>query len=233
MTDMGFDASQFLMLLQWMDSAFPTGAFAHSGGLETYTQAALVRSASDLAAMLAIKLESAATTDLIVVHSAMSAYADADHEQIVYLDTLCAASKVARETRESSEKIGRRMLTSVLNLMSDPILLFFRDAVAEGRCYGHHAVAFGLACATLGIEKRAALLAFGYALASNQTAASVKLMSIGQTQAQAVLGASGAAVQAAVDKALARTLDDFGAFMPGLDIRAMQHEHLFRRLFIS
>lgn len=226
---MHFASPQLLMLLQWMDSAFPTGAFAHSGGLETYTQVGIVRTASDLARLIAVRLESAAGTDLIIVHSAMSA----DHDQIVQLDALCAASKVAREAREASEKIGRRMLASVLNLMSDETLIFYRDQIAAGRCYGHHAVAHGLACAALGIDKRAALLAFAYGLAANQTAASLKLMSIGQTQAQAVLGASGAAIEAAVETALARTVDDFGAFSPGLDIRAMQHEHLFRRLFIS
>ncbi|MCC6802835.1 MAG: urease accessory protein UreF, partial [Anaerolineae bacterium] len=36
---MQFDSAQLLMLLQWTDSAFPTGAFAHSGALEMYTQA--------------------------------------------------------------------------------------------------------------------------------------------------------------------------------------------------
>lgn len=230
---MYFHSTQLLMLLQWMDSAFPTGAFAHSGGLETYTQAEIVRTAGDLARLIAVKLEGAAGTDLIVVHSAMSAYEDDDRAQIVQLDVLCAASKVAREAREASEKIGRRMLASVLNLMSDESLVFYRDEIAAGRCCGHHAVAHGLACAALGIEKRAALLAFAYALAANQTAASLKLMSIGQTQAQAVLGAAGETIEAVVETALARTLDDFGAFTPGLDIRAMQHEHLFRRLFIS
>ena len=36
------------MLLQWSDSAFPTGAFAHSGGLETYAQVEVVRSADEV-----------------------------------------------------------------------------------------------------------------------------------------------------------------------------------------
>jgi urease accessory protein len=176
-----------------------------------------------------MKLQSAAKTDLIIVHTALTA----DSEQISQLDNLCSASKVAKETRESSEKIGRRMLVSVLNLMKNEQLQFYQDEITAGRCAGHHAVVHGLACAALGIEPRAALLTFAYALAANQTAASLKLMSIGQTQAQAVLGAAGEAIEAAVETALAYTLDDFGSFTPGLDIRAMQHETLFRRLFIS
>jgi urease accessory protein len=214
-----------------MDSAFPTGAFAHSGGLETYTQAGLVNTAGGLARLIAVKLESAAGTDLIIVHTAFSAYAN--DEKIIQLDSLCSASKLAKETRESSEKIGRRMLVSILNLMPDERLKFYQDAITSGRCAGHYAVVHGLVCAALGIEVRAALLTFAYALAANQTASSLKLMSIGQTQAQAVLGAVGEAIEAAVETALARTLDDFGSFTPGLDIRAMQHETLFRRLFIS
>ncbi|MFN8449656.1 MAG: urease accessory UreF family protein [Anaerolineae bacterium] len=226
---MNFSSAQLLMLLQWTDSAFPTGAFAHSAALETYTQAEIVRTPDDLARLIAVRLAAAARTDLIVVHAAMSA----DRAKVAELDALCSASKLARETREASEKIGRRLLASVLNLVSDPLLEWYRDEIAAGRCAGHHAVAHGLACAALRLDPRAALLAFGYALAVNQTAASLKLMRIGQTQAQAVLGASGAAIEAAVETALALTLDDYGAFTPGLDIRAVQHEHLFRRLFIS
>ncbi len=76
-------------------------------------------------------------------------------------------------------------------------------------------------------------MAFTYGLVANQTAAALKLISIGQTQAQAVLAASAPAMSSAVEAALGRTLDDFGGFTPGLDIRAIQHETLFRRLFIS
>ena len=230
---MNFSSSQLLMLLQWTDSAFPTGAFAHSSGLETYAQANVVRTAGDLAPLIAVRLDAAAGTDMIVIHTAISAHADADRAEVARLDTLCSASKPAREAREGNEKIGRRLLAGVLNLIDDPLCLWFQDEIRTGRCAGHHAVAHGLACAALGLDPRAALLAFGYALAANQTAASLKLMSIGQTQAQAVLGAAGKAIDAAADAALSRTLDDFGSFTPALDVRAMQHEYLFRRLFIS
>jgi urease accessory protein len=226
---MNFTSPQLLLLLQWMDSGFPTGAFAHSGGLETYTQAEIVHNAADLARLIAVKLEAATCTDLIIVHNAMSA----DQAAIRELDTLCSASKIALEARDASEKIGRRMLSSILSLISDPLLVWYKDEIAAERCAGHHAIVHGLACAALGVDPRAALLTFGYALAANQTAAALKLFSIGQTQTQAVLAASGKAIEAAADAALARTLDDFGSFAPGLEIRIMQHERLFRRLFIS
>lgn len=230
---MQFDPHQFVMLLQWMDSAFPTGAFAHSGALETYAQLELIEGANDLRRFIAVKLESAAHTDLIVIHHAIAAFHADDIAVLRELDTLCAASKSVRETREASEKVGRRMLASVMNVHDDARLSRLRDAINRKQLYGHHAVVHGAACAALNVEPRAALLAFAYALAANQTAASLKLMSIGQTQAQAVLGSCGSDIAAAVETALHLTIDDFGAFTPALDIRAMQHEHLFRRLFIS
>jgi len=230
---MQLQPAQLVMLLQWSDSAFPTGAFAHSGGLETYTQVEVVRSADELARLIDVKLASAAGTDLIVIHEAMTAYTGPNRARLHELDALLSASKLARELREASEKVGRRMLSNVLNLLPDDVLLAFRDDVTAGRCAGHHAIVHGLACAALGLDADAALLAFAYGLAANQTAAAMKLMSLGQTQAQAVLAAAGPAMAAAVALALARTLDDYGSFTPALDIRAMQHEFLFRRLFIS
>lgn len=230
---MRFDPHQLLMLLQWTDSSFPTGAFAHSGGLETYIQHGAVRHAGDLERLIAVKLESAAYTDLIVVHCAMTAH-HTDNEALLHeLDDLCAVSKPARETREASEKVGRRLLSSVLNVHPDDRLAAYRAAIERKNLWGHHAVVQGMICGALGIEPSAALFAFAYGLAANQTAASIKLMSIGQTQAQAVLAASGESMTRAVETALTLTLDDFGSFTSGLDIRAMQHEHLFRRLFIS
>ena len=230
---MHFDPQQLLMLLQWTDSAFPTGAFAHSGGLETYTQHDQLRNAAELQRLIAVKLESVAHTDMIVVHCAHAAYQATDVAIWRDLDTLCAASKPAREAREASEKIGRRLLASVMNILPDERLMLYRDGVEQKTLIGHHAVVQGLICAALNVDPHAALVAFAYGLAANQTAASLKLMAIGQTQAQAVLALSGQAIMNAVEQALALTLADFCSFTPGLDIRVMQHEQLFRRLFIS
>jgi urease accessory protein len=230
---MNIRPDQLLMLLQWMDSAFPTGAFAHSGGLETYTQEEIVQAPDDLLQLISAKLQMASSTDFIIIHCAMTAYTANNTAALHHLDDLCSASKIATETRHASEKIGRRMLENVLNVRPDEHLTAYRTRIAGQAGRGHHAVVHGLVCASMGLDAHAALLAFAYALAANQTSAVLKLMSIGQTQAQAVLGRAHSAMQSAVEAALNRTLDDFGSFSPGLDIRTMQHEHLFRRLFIS
>ncbi|MBN8595940.1 MAG: urease accessory protein UreF [Anaerolineae bacterium] len=229
---MNIDSSQLLMMLQWSDSAFPTGAFAHSGGLETYTQSGQVENAAQLAALIQVKLENAARTDLIVVHLAHRAFVADDVAQLAMLDELCCASKVARETRQASERVGRRMLDNVLLVHPDVRLSAYRAAIIAGQG-GHHAVVHGAAYAALGLDARAALLAFGFGIVANQASAALKLLAMGQTQAQTLITGMQPHITTAVDIALTRTLDDFGGFAPGLELRAMQHEGLFRRLFIS
>src|SRR5262249_17339753 len=106
---MQIEPAALLMLLQWTDSAFPTGAFAHSSGLETVTESGKIATPADLLQWVTTKLEAAAATDFIIIHCTMAAYQQGDMAQVAYLDELCAASKVAQETRQMSEKIGRRM----------------------------------------------------------------------------------------------------------------------------
>ena len=49
--------TRLLSLLHFGDSAFPTGGYAHSFGLETYCQAGLVRGREDLERFLLAQLE--------------------------------------------------------------------------------------------------------------------------------------------------------------------------------
>jgi urease accessory protein len=51
--------TRLLSLLHFGDSAFPTGGYAHSFGLETYCQAGLVRGREDLARFLSLARGSA------------------------------------------------------------------------------------------------------------------------------------------------------------------------------
>ncbi|MDP9362684.1 MAG: hypothetical protein M3Q10_00380, partial [Chloroflexota bacterium] len=52
-----FDPAALLLLLQLADSAFPTGAFAFSHGLEGLLDAGLLRGEADVAAVLRVHVE--------------------------------------------------------------------------------------------------------------------------------------------------------------------------------
>lgn len=180
----GMNSSALLILLQWMDSAFPTGAFAHSHALETFVQAGAIRTLDALQAAIAQRVRLLATNDLLLVKEAW--YEAQHHElpQLIRLDQLCAASKTARETREASEKVGRRMLDNVWSHYPQPIIADFRRALEVHQVSGHHCVVYGLCAQAVGIGLNEALHAFGYAVAANQASATLKLLPIGPAQAQ-------------------------------------------------
>ncbi len=223
--------AQLLAVMQLTDSLFPTGAFTHSSGLETYVQQGTVQDAEGLYALLATRLlHGLARSDMIAVHTAMSAH---DEQAIRALDERLSAMKTAKEGRDASTKVGRQMLRSARTLVDDPALTAYQQAVSAGRCAGHHAIVHGLVYAAQGIDPQTALLAFAYGQTAGQISAAVKLMPIGQTQAQQVLFALIPTMQQAVEIALDSSTDEMQSFTPALEIHTMQHQYLFRRLFSS
>lgn len=232
--------TQLLTLLQIVDSAFPTGAFSHSNGLETYTQAGTVADIETLRAFLVTRLiHGMARGDLLLVKAAYGTSPPdplskhGEGETLHDLDQLASASKTPLESYEASTKIGRRMLSAVSALLTSPALVVYGDEIRAGRCAGHHAIVFGLACAAIDLPVEETLSAFAYNAINGQIAAAVKLLALGQTPAQALLHAMGTHISEAVAVTMGCTLDDYAAFTPALDARAMQHQYLFRRLFIS
>ena len=224
--------AQFHILLQLTDSMFPSGAFVHSEGLETYVQRGLISNADELGAFLKTRLlEGSAKLDMVALHRAIDIYAQADVLTLHDLDELLSAMKTVYESREASERIGRQMLRSVLAFHPDDILSAYQQAIEAGNMRGHQSISFGLIAGAFGIEKATALNAYGYILVSGQVSAAVKLMRMGQTQAQALIHKSQEIIAEAVEIALSRY--ELESFTPALDIAAMQHEYLFRRLFNS
>lgn len=221
--------------MQIVDSAFPTGAFSHSNGLETYTQSGVVTDIPSLRALITTRLiDGMARSDLLAAREAQRASGSHDSAMIRELDALLSASKTPFESYEASTKVGRRLLQAVTGLVEHSSLEFYQAEVRAGRCAGHHAVVFGLAGGALGLDERTMLSAYAYTVVSGQAAAAVKLLSLGQTQAQALIHAMQPVIQQAVETTLAcGGLDDFAAFTPAFDVRTMQHQYLFRRLFIS
>jgi urease accessory protein len=224
---------QLLALLQISDSMFPTGAFAHSFGLESYVQSGIVRDAAALRTLLRTQLRHGLpTADMLVCKEAVTACEDEDH--LRFLDQLLTAAKPAVEQRKASQEVGRRLLRSGRSLVGDNARLDALHAdVQRGAVVGHHAIVFGLLGAALGLSVEAILLAYGYTFVAGQTSAAVRLVPLGQTDALQTIKALWPDIEAAVGRTMSASFDDFGSFMPALDIRAMQHEYLDGRLFMS
>jgi urease accessory protein len=129
--------------------------------------------------------------------------------------------------------VGRRFLRSALPLYGGLVTAWYVEAIEQQRCSGHIALAYGTLLGEMGIECSVALLSYTNNFVMGQAAAAVKLLNLGQSRTQQLIAAMQATIELTVDHALHCGLDDCQSFTPLLDIRAMQHEYLFRRLFIS
>ena len=220
-----------LGLLQLADSAFPSGAYTLSHGLETLIAERIVRDGDDLLGYVRSCLRHRmARTDLPAVLAAARA---ADLATLVAIDGRLDATKLAAEERAGSTRVGRRLLVEGGRLVESPLAADYGAAAAEGRSPGHAAPAFGVIGRSLGADDRACALAFASAFTIGLVAAAVRLSVVGHRDAQRVIHASSLDIAAAVGIAAAMDWRDMASSAPQHDIALSRHEVADVRLFAS
>lgn len=217
MNDLGL-----LRLLQLFDSQLPVGAFAHSGGLETY--AARGGALPELRQLLLAQIQLGwGRSELAAAALAWRAgRAPVDQGELDRLGITLDALKVVPALREMSLGLGRRTLDLLGRLHPGGLPAVRRP---------HHAIVVGVAGRCLEIECRALLLAFGHSLASGMLASAVRCMPIGPAQAQSVLVGVQPHIEAAVARVLADPDGSLFTCTPALDLRSHQQASLHTRLF--
>ncbi|GHU59464.1 urease accessory protein UreF [Clostridia bacterium] len=217
----------FLPLYQAFDALFPIGGYTLSNGMETYTQCGLVRDKPTLRAYLDAQVYLLPYGDLgIAAYAAQSA-------DFSLLDNLCAAMKQPLEIRHGSEKLCARFLKAQEKLADYPSLSAYRTAISDEHCDGHYPVAVGLFVRDLGVDLCKALSLYCYNILSATVNHAVKLIPLRQMDGQSVLFEVMPSIHGAAERASAAELDELGVTGCGFDLRAMQHETLPGRLYIS
>src|SRR6478609_9551286 len=103
-----------LSLLQLCDSNFPTGAFSHSYGLESYIQENTVHNAASFSQWLQVFIqEQLLNCDGLASHLVYQALENEDFQYVWKLDRMLTVQNLPRETREGSMRMGERMLELV------------------------------------------------------------------------------------------------------------------------
>ncbi len=224
-------SESLLALLQFTDSFFPTGAFAHSLGLETYVQDGHVHDRETLESFLRAALNHGIRTgDALAV---ALTYKATEIEQIVHLDQRLTAMKISRELREGSVKIGKQFLRSAATLAESEMLDEYVKRIQSRKCAGHHAVAYGLVACAAKIDLRSTLLGYLHTFTVSQVSAAVRLIPLKPTDGQQVIQHLRSNLLEIVEFAQTADMDNLGGFTPGHDIQSMRHERLYSRLFIS
>jgi urease accessory protein len=223
-----------LRLLQFTDTAFPTGAFAHSFGLETYVAKGIVDTAGTLEAFIANTLMHAiAPSDGVACIAA--AQVGADWEGLVQrLDRRLTAMKTVTEWREASRSLGTRFLRTATQLFTVPRATRYLAAIDAKQLHGHLSLAYGLICYDLTLPLPLALSAWFRHHCACLVSVGVRLIPLGQTTGQMLLARLGTTIITAVERALGQDIDDMTSFAPGQELAGIIHRDvLATRLYIS
>ena len=217
-----------LHLLHISDPTLPIGGFTHSAGLETYVQQGIVFNVQTAKEFISQMLdENIQFND--AAYASLSFNAVHDLQMLLSLDEECTAVKIPRETREASRKLGNRLLKIFSTQFNHPFIKLIESKQSDG----NYAIVFGLLTALMNIPKSDALTAFYYNAAVSMVTNSVKLIPLGQMEGQNILFD----LQSLIDQLVIQTLDPdpdmIGKACPGFDLRCMQHEALYTRLYIS
>ncbi len=227
-------STALLNLLQLSDPTLPIGGFSHSAGLETYVQQGIVYDASSAKAFVTEMLtQNLQYTDAALMSLTYDAVKSNDIDDILALDAECNAVKLPKEMRQASQKLGTRLLKIFQEYCDDRLLDQYKQTIVDKETHGHYCIAFGIIAAIQNIDKQEALTGFYYNAAMGMITNSVKLIPLGQQDGQRLLFAIKPLIGELAERSMRPDKDLIGLCCTGFDIRCMQHEDLYSRLYMS
>ena len=215
-----------LRLLQLSSVSLPVGGYAFSQGMEYAIDKGWVTKPAQVADWTQLQLlQSLARVDLPVLRLAMAAWAQRDEARIVELNDLILACRETKELRLNDTAMGEALARLLRSLEIETPFVRLEDI--------SFVVLFAIAATHWQVEFDSAALGFSWSWLENQIAAATKLVPLGQTQAQLLLGELQPTLSEAI--ALSKTIDedDIGAGLPAVAIASCLHETQYSRLFRS
>ncbi|HTL37343.1 MAG TPA: urease accessory UreF family protein [Kofleriaceae bacterium] len=207
------------IVLQLADSAFPTGGFAHSAGLEAHVQAGELASLDTYCREFLDQLALGSLPLVSAVHDG-----HADPARLADVDAFARATLWNHVAARASRAQGRALL--------DVAARSFGVAKPTG-IEGHLAPAFGYVTRSLGVDRDEALASFLHLGLRGLLSAAVRLGCAGPSEAQALHLHLHPALEAALARGRALTLADVAQPSPLVELIQGTHDRLYSRLFQS
>lgn len=209
---------------QLVDSAFPTGGFAHSAGLEAAWQHGEVRNRTALTAYLECSLDQAGRGGIPVV-----AEAHRSPDRWDDINAICDAFLNNHVANRASRMQGRALISAYERIMGHPPTL----ASTAGTAPVHWAAALGRVCRQLGLDGDTAGRLFLFNHLRSLLAAAVRLNIVGPMEAQRLQFLLAARAANVHEECSGIALEALANTSPLLDLWQGAQDRLYSRLFQS
>lgn len=246
-------------ILQFAGGTFPGGGFSQSWGLETYVENGVVNDIVSLTDFLdtyinvvigksevPIVIHSMKTVENKFINNNLNKYNSNEDNSNEYskntlfddelislkkIEELSIASKLTKESRDASLRMGNAFMRIADNAVNDNTMSsIYKSFKKDGISYP---VAYGIVMSKLNVLQKEALYAYVFNAVNAIVQSAVKLIPLGNTEAQTLILDMQSKMEAACENGQMIPLDDIVTFCPGLDIAGMEHENLSVRLYMT
>ncbi len=220
------DTSSRLRLLQLASQAFPTGAFAYSGGLESALHWGLAQTPEEATDLLdSLLRNSVAQVELPYFLRMFNAYEDEDEPLALRWSALLLASRESSELQAQDAQMARAIRRILAEL--------WRHDFPSGWYPRTFAEGLARSCVYYGIGQQDAALLCVYTWIDQHATALSRLFPLGPVAGQRVVDALLRTVPEVVDHATALPDTEIGMNCPHFAITSAMHEAQYSRIFRS
>jgi urease accessory protein len=222
------DADNQWLLWQLADSAFPTGGFVHSGGLEAAVQQGELRSVADLSAFIEASL-------LQLGHASLAFMSSAHHDpaKLVELDALYDCFTTNHVANRASRLQGQAMLASANRIFPSTELQTLRESGVTRLAFNHLPPIFGVTMRALGFSRMQAARLFFFIHMRGLISSAVRLGIVGPLQAQALQHSLSPRGEEILLQSRNVPISEIAQTAPLLDLWQANQDRLYSRLFQS
>lgn len=211
---------------QIVDSAFPTGLFAHSWGLESAWQHGEVDRLESLREFVDASILQTGRTVLPLANAAFEA-----PERLEALDEVAEAFLTNAVANRASRIQGRTLVATAARVWPSDRLVALKSRAEATRA--HVAPLSGATLAALGLALPTAQKVLLYGAARGVLSAAVRLGIAGSFEAQQMLSSCEARLDEVAARCARLSVDDLAQTAPIIELLQSRHDRLYSRLFQS